>query len=206
MKRSFKILRNYLNLKYNIIIMVTPKQSQKIISWCIGSVLKLLYEAIESGKNEFKYSNISNFLKNEYKDEGISGGQISRMTYELKRRDYLDLGDGDSVKLTNKAKIKLIDSYSRKGISDGKQRLISFDIPEVKKKQRNNFRRAIKKMGFVQIQKSLWACDRNLGEIVEIAIKEFKVENYVAYFVVDKSNIKKHIESVLSKGKKVRRK
>lgn len=186
--------------------MITPKQSQKILVWCFESALTLLYNAIELSKNKLKYTEVSNYFRDELNNEEISNDQISKMTYELKRHKYLDLADGDSVKLTNKAKIKLIDKYTAKNKSDGKKRLISFDIPEIKRYQRDNFRRAIKKMGFVQIQKSLWACDQNLGELVEIAIKEYKVGNYVAYFVVDNSNIDKHINRIISKRRKIRMK
>jgi len=60
-------------------------------------------------------------------------------------------------------------------------------------------------MGFVQIQKSLWVSDKNLGELVEMVVKEYKVENYVAYFIIDNSNIEKHIGNLLLKRDKSRK-
>lgn len=185
--------------------MVTPKQSQKIIGWCVESALIVLYDLIIIGKEKIGSSEIGKHLRDEFNDQNISGKKISKMTYDLKRSKYLEIGEGDSVILTDKAKIKLIDKCLTGHVDDGKKRLISFDIPEPKRVKRDGFRRVIKRMGFVQIQKSLWVCDRNLGELVEIAIKEFKVERYVAYFVVENSNIEKYIKKLLIKGRKHRK-
>jgi len=106
----------------------------------------------------------------------------------LKHSGYLKLGS-DSIVLTNKAKMKLVDSIALRYPKDNKYYLVSFDIPEQMRTKRNKFRRIIKKLGFVQIQKSLWALDKNVGELVEIASYEYEVEKYVAYFVSIKSNI-----------------
>ena len=122
------------------------------------------------------------------------------MVYELKKSKYIEIDEGDSVKLTNKAKIKLIDRIADTNINDGKLRLVSFDIPEIKRTNRNNFRRAIKRMGFRQVQKSLWVNNRNVGELVEMAAVEYKVSDYVAYFVAERSNIDHHISDVFKKS------
>ena len=102
-----------------------------------------------------------------------------------------------SIKLTNKAKIKIIDKIIEGKEKDNKYRFISFDIPERLHYYRDLFRRAIKRMGFRQIQQSLWVTDKNIGDLVEIAAKEYGVEEYVAYIVAETSNIDAHIKQTL---------
>lgn len=183
--------------------MFTPKQSQKILGWTIETALNLLVELYSSGKTILKQSEITNYFNQYVEGSDISSRRISRVSYELKRQKYIEIDEGDSVRLTDKAKIRVIEKCVAMNPHDKKRRLISFDIPETKRVQRNCFRRAIKKMGFAQIQKSLWVCDRNIGDLVEIAVKEFKVEEYVAYFVVETSNIDKYINKILSQRKTV---
>lgn len=179
--------------------MVTPKQSQRILSGIIEDALGFLVDYFSSKNKFLKNSELNDYLYDCFDDKGISRRRISKISYDLKRNNYLDIVEGDSVKLTDKAKIRVIEKYASLNPHDGKRRLISFDIPEVKRRERNGFRRTIKKMGFKQIQKSLWVCDQNLGDLVEVAIKEFKVGEYVAYFVIERSNIDKYISKILKR-------
>lgn len=182
---------------------INPKTSKKILVWGINSALGLLADYISSKQRDMRQEEVSEYFRNSTKGLGISNRRISRMTYELKRQKYLEVDDGDSVKLTDKAKIKIIDKFTTTSPYDKKRRLISFDIPETKRRQRNGFRRCIKKMGFRQVQKSLWVCNKNIGDMVEIAVREFEIEDYVAYFVIESSNIDKYINKILVKQKSV---
>jgi len=182
--------------------MVTPRQSQRILSGIIEDSLGFIVDYFTSRNKILRNSELNDYLSDCFTDKGISRRRISRINYDLKRSHYIKIGEGDSVKLTNKAKIRIIEKFASLYPNDGKRRLISFDIPEVKRRERNGFRRTIKQMGFKQIQKSLWVCDKNLSDLVEIAIKEFKVSEYVAYFVIERSNIDKHINKIL-KNKRV---
>ena len=170
--------------------------SQGLIKWCVESAIELIYNACEKAGERIKGDELNQYFRNQLDNSGIDNKAISKVAYELKRNNYLTT-EGDSVKLTNKAKIKIIDRFTQNKKPDGKRRLVSFDIPEVKRSQRNAFRRSIKKLGFHQIQKSLWVCNTNVGEMVEMAAKEYDVEEYVAYFVVESSNIDKHINKIL---------
>lgn len=98
-----------------------------------------------------------------------------------------------SIKLTNKGKLKLLENSDDKKI-DGKWRLLSFDIPEELKSQRDSFRCAIKRIGFRQVQKSLWACPFSKAEKVELAVEYYKLDQYVAYFIVSKTDIESHLK------------
>lgn len=105
----------------------------------------------------------------------------------------------DSIEFTNKAKIRIIDTISSKHEIDGMFRFLSFDIPEQKRVLRDGFRRAIKRLGFKQVQKSLWVCNKNVGDLVEIIIEEFKVNEYVTYIISEKSDIDEHIQKMFNK-------
>lgn len=177
--------------------MHSPRSSQKLVYWCVDYALNILIDYISDKIDPLKDKQLTKLFNQKLQDKGISKREISRMTYKLKRQKYIEIVKGGSVVLTDKAKIRAIDKYATLTPQDEKRRLVSFDIPEAFKKQRNSFRRTIKRMGFRQIQKSLWVCDRNVGDLVEIAAEENQVGEYVAYFVIEKSNIDKHIEKLL---------
>ena len=158
----------------------------------------LIFDLVDSINNKITSSKLKDSLVENLSDYDISPRRVSKMLYELKKNKYIEYREGDSVVFTNKAKIKIIDRLVEGKNSDNKYRLVSFDIPEIFRSNRNNFRRAIKRMGFRQVQKSLWVTDRNVGNLVEIAAIEYNVSRYIAYFVSDKSNIDNHIIKVLN--------
>lgn len=174
-----------------------PKNSQKILVWCLESVLNLVFKAVDHLGTKLSQSELGRYFSQNFGDD-ISNKQISQMVYDLKRNKYIHIDSSDSVRLTGKAKLRIIDKISETKDCDGKYRLISFDIPETKKRNRNNFRRAIKRIGFKQVQKSLWVSDRNVADLVDLAIEEYEVDDYVAYFMAERSNIDKYIKKVLA--------
>ncbi len=166
-----------------------------------GSVESLLVFAFDMGEKAAQSIRRSD-LYQQYKDlcgDNLTGKQISNQIYELKRSKYIEIeDDGErSIKLTNKAKIKIIESIVERKEQDHKYRFVSFDIPERLHYSRDMFRRIIKRMGFRQIQQSLWVTDKNIGQLVEIAAREYKVEDYIAYIVSEKSNIDFHVKQAL---------
>lgn len=167
-------------------------------AWGVGKVLNFLYEFGE-------YLSIKEISKAEiyrrvYGNYGgtVTKKQISDLFYNLKREKYIEeVGKDKSIVLTDKAKIKIIEKMVQKKKKDNQLRLLSFDIPERNHVQRDYFRRAIKRIGFRQIQQSLWAIDRDVSEVVEIAIKYYKVGDYVAYIVAEKTNIDVMVNNIL---------
>lgn len=107
----------------------------------------------------------------------------------LERRGYLKIdSQSDSIEFTTKGRIKLIEN-STDNIADGKWRMLSFDIPEGMRKKRNQFRRSIKRIGYRQVQKSLWACPFARADKVDLIIEELDLKQYVAYLLVEKTDI-----------------
>jgi len=182
-------------------MVINPKNSQKIMAWGVEMAIGLLFDATVALGNKIAKTGLFEYFKEEVSEGDAKNSQISKTIYELKRKGYIQF-EGDSVKLTNKAKMKIVDKITAELGTSKKYHLISFDIPEIKRQNRNGFRRAIKKMGFVQIQKSLWVTTKNAGELVETAAEEYGVGDYVAYFVSEKSNIDEYIAKIINKSSK----
>lgn len=122
--------------------------------------------------------------------------------WNLKSSGYIEIkkeiNGNRSVCLTTKGKIKYLESDADKS-DDGKMRILSFDIPEDLRKIRNQFRCSIKRIGFKQLQQSLWACPYPKADQIDIIINELNIKQYVAYFIIEKSNIDQHIWKLFKK-------
>ncbi len=112
----------------------------------------------------------------------------------LERSGYIKIDrKSNSVELTTKGRIKLLENSDDKRI-DGKWRLLSWDIPENLKEKRNQFRRSIKRIGYKQVQKSLWTCPFIVADQIELIINELQITKYVAYIITNKTNINDHLK------------
>lgn len=132
------------------------------------------------------------------RENGIARDRASDQLEYLERVGYIERVKDKksySVKLTLKGKIKLLENSDEKKI-DGRWRMISFDIPEELRNNRNRFRSAIKRIGFRRVQQSLWACPFVRADQIEKLIKYYKVDDYVAYLIIDKTDIEKHLQKI----------
>ena len=155
-------------------------------------VLTTLYITSEViGAFAFTKQDVYNSLREDFGGYNWSKTGPSKFVNNLERQGYLrktKVGQ-NSVELTNKAKIRIIDKISGRRKIDGKFRFVSFDVPEEKRRARNGFRKAIKRLGFFQVQKSLWVCNKNIGDLVEIASYEYGVEKYVIYIISETTDV-----------------
>lgn len=129
------------------------------------------------------------------KDDSILDNFFNHIR-NLHSRGYIEIqkdGKNTSIRLTNKGKIKKLESMKTR-IPDGKWRILSFDIPQKMKKIRDQFRRSIKRLGFKQVQQSLWVSPFINADEIDLIIDELKIRQFVAYFVIDKSDIQEHLE------------
>ena len=164
----------------------------EVIDFFLG-IPESLVEAFD--RKEF-YRMMSGFSS----ERALTCAHIAGLISGLKRRGYIDVTkttNSESIRFTNKAKLAVIDRLSDNKPSSGTHIFISFDIPEHLRVNRNNFRRAIKRMGFRRIQQSLWVSDKNVGDYIEMIAKEYKVEPYIVYIVSDLTNIESFIERKL---------
>jgi len=122
--------------------------------------------------------------------------RISNNIKSLERRGYIEISPiSNSVRLTDKGQIRLIEKSTVETI-DGKWRMLSFDIPEEFRNKRAQFRRSIKRIGFKQVQKSLWTCPFVKADKVDLIIKELELEKFVAYLLIEKTDIENHLKTL----------
>ncbi|MCX6810735.1 MAG: hypothetical protein NTY30_03340 [Candidatus Berkelbacteria bacterium] len=127
---------------------------------------------------------------------GWTPKRVSDNLLSLDRRGYIKINRAaDSIELTNKGKIKLIENSLDNKI-DGKWRMLSWDIPEDVKIKRQQFCRSIRRIGYKQVQKSLWACPYIRADEVDLIIKEYGISKYVAYLRVDETDIESHLKQL----------
>lgn len=136
-----------------------------------------------------------------FSQDSWSKPEISRFIDSLRRRGYIEINKenkNQSIQFTNKTRLALLDQLSSKAEADCKNRFISFDIPEPMRNKRNAFRRLIKQLGFRQVQRSLWVCNKNVDQLVELAAYDCGVEKYVVFIISEKSDIDGIIEKILA--------
>ena len=130
--------------------------------------------------------------------EDFASWQITNRLRELIMGGYIEVKEESgttSVRLTRKGKIKHLEKTVNKEI-DGKWRFISFDIPEKLRTQRIKLTRSLRRIGYKALQKSLWVCPFIRADEVELIIEQLKLQQYTAYFVVEKTDIKEHLEGL----------
>lgn len=138
-------------------------------------------------------------LKRRAFGSGYSSRQLRNNFGSLEQRGYIHVDKiNNSIILTNKGRIKLIESSSDR-TRDGKWRMISYDIPEPLKRKRLQLRRSLNRIGFKQLQKSLWACPFNKADEIDLIVKELGLEKYIAFLLVEKTDIENHLKRLFQK-------
>lgn len=99
---------------------------------------------------------------------------------------------GDVVRLSKKGQ-KLLKALDIEGIIIEKSvkwdrvwRVISYDIPEKQKKEREYFRKKMKELGFTKLQKSMWVIPYECKEEVAVFAQLLGVASHVMYLLTDK--------------------
>ena len=117
--------------------------------------------------------------------EGIS--YLYRLKYIDKKRDN---GDLESIILTKKGKFTALnyqlDNIKNKNIKwDEKWRMVAFDIPNKYKRGRDALREKLKKIGFKELQESVfitpYECKKEISELVNY----FELEKYVRFGILE---------------------
>ena len=177
----------------------TTKNKVKNITHDIIDFFLSVPEALVRG---FDRQEFYRLLQGRTSEPVLSCSNICKIYNNLKCQGYIQVnekgGGNESIQFTNKAKMAIVDRLASKIPSSVEYCLVSFDIPEYLKRNRNGFRRTIKKMGFKQIQKSLWVSNKKLGHLVELASIEYGVDEYVVYFISNNINITNHIKVLFS--------
>ena len=106
----------------------------------------------------------------------------------LQKHGYIKRINENQFLITPKAFIKIhrskIEEESwNKGKWDGFWRIISFDIPELKRQERDLFRSILKRKGFIGLQNSVFISPHaNFEDLAQLRA-DLKIEKYVTFFI-----------------------
>jgi phenylacetic acid degradation operon negative regulatory protein len=117
----------------------------------------------------------------------------------LKKKGYVQsasLKEKRGILLTQKGKRKALktkllleSSPGLKRRKDGKYSMVIFDIPEKKRRLRDEFRNILLSLGFRQFQKSVWISPFDIQKQLEEAIRIYDLEDYVRIFLIEEIEI-----------------
>ena len=162
--------------------------------YIVGSIEKELLKLILNVKDAE--------LSNKYDESFYNIFKTARQKYQypetVKRMKEKGLvtfinREGDlKIILTNKGKqfaqnlfLQDYKQLKRPAKWDNKWRMVMFDIPEDKRKLRNMLRFHLKKVGFLQIQGSVWIYPYSCEEIITLIKTNFNFDNEVIYITTE---------------------
>lgn len=150
-----------------------------------GAGIKYIYDEYKRLKREKDFREWEKF-------------NLSRLRFllrRLRRQKLIAVTEKDGysiVRLTKKGKVKVF-KYKLEEIQlkkpvrwDGKWRLIIYDITQFKHRQQTAFRRMLKKLKFLRLQKSVYLTPYPCSEEVEFLREYFDVGEGVIYIIADK--------------------
>lgn len=138
-----------------------------------------------------------------------SAKKVSNEVRNLKRSDLIKkiikTKDGEyQIELTEKGKLKAVEYGLLRRLKiedkkwDGKWRMLIFDVPERLRNGRNALRWKIKKLGFYELQKSVFVIPYECKKEIDFIVNYFELKPYVHYGILeivgDETNqkLKKH--------------
>lgn len=157
----------------------------------VGDFVLLVLEKTVDGYVRFEDFTYHHY-KYKYGIPELKKSSLSQALKRLREKGLIDFVSDDKLvyKLTDKGREKAVltslsSQYDEKW--DGRWRLVIFDIPEKRKTARNLLRGNLKKWGFVQWQKSVWATKKNCTEVLRNFIKNVGIEDWV--MVLESDNV-----------------
>lgn len=130
---------------------------------------------------------ILKFIKNANKT------QIGRVVKRLEKQEMISISEKNGktkIEITEKGKKRLLE-YDFENISlkakkpDGKWRLIVFDIPENKKRNRDAFRKKLLQLNCVRLQDSVFASAYPIKKEVDFLCHYLEISDFVTLAVVN---------------------
>ena len=124
--------------------------------------------------------------------------------YQTKLIRRKENSDGSyTIELTEKGRMKSLtyhfEEMKIKGENwDGKWRLIVFDIPESKRKGRDALRDKIRKLGFYELQKSVWVYPYECKNEIDFIIEFFGLRKYVRFGILESIDNELHLKKIFN--------
>lgn len=145
--------------------------------------LEILGELLTIPPGGFSMSNVQRVLSNTAL--GIHKKEIQRALYRAKSHGWVK----NNLKLTQEGKRKLksiLPVFSPQKKWDGNWYLVIFDVPEKLRRKRDILREKLKKLGFGQLQQSVWISPINYLFLLEKVIFNYQLESYVIFSQTNK--------------------
>ena len=159
----------------------------------LAALLKATEAGALSGLTTFTVEEVAPKLKSFLPTEP-AGRQLSQSLWYAKRKGFLATQERQgslSVTLTYKGREHLL-KLQRLGLAvpkpaewDGKWRLVTFDIPEKRRYARDTFRLALKRMGFLKLEGSLWVYPDECRDELALVTEALLLKPHVRYFLVE---------------------
>lgn len=124
----------------------------------------------------------------------INKRDLGRIIKRLEKQEMIAIrekGDKVAIEITEKGKRRLLEyDFEKITLSakkrDGKWRLIIFDIPEDKKRNRDAFREKLLHLGFVRLQDSVFVSAFPCKNEVDFLCHFLEISDFVTLVVLDK--------------------
>jgi DNA-binding transcriptional regulator PaaX len=136
---------------------------------------------------------------------GITGKRrkesINRARNNLLEKGLLMKDDGGYLQITNKGRLKLgdfDDLIDKPRHWDKKWRVLVFDIPEKRRKARDQIRNVLVEAGFTRLQNSVWVYPYNCEDFVALLKAQQHIGKALLYMVVDSIENDKYLKEVFA--------
>lgn len=131
-------------------------------------------------------------ISKEFKN--IKNKDLGRIVKRLEKQRMIDFTEENGqikITITDKGKTRLLTyNYSEMAIkkpkTDGKWRLVIFDVPEKRKRDRDSFRRKLLELGFTRLQDSVFASPYPCKEEIDFLANYLNISDFVTLAVVEK--------------------
>jgi len=161
--------------------------------------LTILFEASKMFDEGLDFISYSRLKRQAFYIDG-DPRRLANNFRSLERTGYIKIDKkNDSVKLTNKGRIKIVEN-TIDNTRDGKWRFLSWDIPENLSAKRQKFCRSIRRFGYKQVQKSLWVSPYKKSDEIYLIIKELDIGKYVSCILAEKTDIESHLKKLFPSG------
>lgn len=134
------------------------------------------------------------FLEISKEFKGVSNKDLGRIVKRLEKQrmiNFIEENGQIKITITDKGKTRLLtynydDMVIKKPKTDGKWRLVIFDVPEKRKRDRDSFRRKLLQLGFIRLQDSVFASPYPCKDEIDFLANYLQISDYVTLAVINK--------------------
>lgn len=126
------------------------------------------------------FNDLENIAKQKQRTtEKVYKKQTIRNAYYRAKRESLITFDQQSRPQLSATARYLLEPYHPIKLGDGSYILVTFDIPEKRRHDRNHFRGLLLQLNFTKVQKSVWKSQYDCKAILEVEIDYHHLHQYV---------------------------